>query len=122
MLRDARGGIKDASHIRKLAESSSTPMPIVDIAHSRKPAPLSAKLTPHFDSLPHRSDMLSARAAGGSSLDWSALVAGQRMASGCHPFKRARGLVRRPTDHLCMPSLNTLHCRPGFRRRREVDP
>ncbi|KAJ9105020.1 hypothetical protein QFC19_003651 [Naganishia cerealis] len=50
-----QGGIKDASHIRKLGEDCSVPLPIIDIAHQH---------------------LITARAAGGGHLDWSSLVAG----------------------------------------------
>ncbi|GAA96143.1 uncharacterized protein L969DRAFT_91597 [Mixia osmundae IAM 14324] len=63
------GGIKDASHIRKLAESVDCPVPIIDAAHSH---------------------LITARAQGGSHLDWSSLVGGQRISAGLAPFKRAR--------------------------------
>ena len=53
-------------HIRQLAESHNVPMPILDVAHQH---------------------MLSARAHGGDELDWTALVGGQRIAAGLHPFK-----------------------------------
>jgi len=65
------GGLKDASHIRRLTAELNAPMPVVDLAHQH---------------------MLTARAihdaqkvAGTQSfdsLDWSALVAGPRVAAG----------------------------------------
>ncbi|KAF8522853.1 NAD-P-binding protein [Gautieria morchelliformis] len=63
------GGIKDASHIRSLAATHNSPMPIIDVAHQH---------------------MLTARAIHGAQgeeakypvLDWSALVAGSRVAAG----------------------------------------
>lgn len=86
------GGIKDAAyvpssllqipnaellelfrHIRKLAEDVGVPMPIIDTAHQH---------------------LVTARAVGGASLDWSSLVAGQRIAAGLPPFKRHVRLER----------------------------
>lgn len=77
------GGIKDASyvlpppiqllnaehlpssrHIRKLAEDSRVPMPMIDTAHQH---------------------LITARAVGGADLDWSSLVAGE---SRCTPYER----------------------------------
>jgi hypothetical protein len=62
-----QGGIKDASHIRRLAEESSVPMPIIDVAHQH---------------------LITARANGGDQLDWSSLVGGQRIAAGLPPFEK----------------------------------
>ncbi|CAO1622366.1 unnamed protein product [Jaminaea pallidilutea] len=69
------GGIKDASHIRRLATSVDCPLPIIDIAHQH---------------------LLSARANAppGKQLDWSSLVAGQRISSGLPPFSRTQGFER----------------------------
>lgn len=70
------GGLKDATHIRTLAASVDTPMPIVDVAHQH---------------------LVSARAAAhGTDLDWSSLVGGQRIASGLAPFKRDTSAI--PTE------------------------
>lgn len=60
-------------HIRKLAEDVGVPMPIIDTAHQH---------------------LVTARAVGGASLDWSSLVAGQRIAAGLPPFKRHVRLER----------------------------
>ncbi|KAJ9093071.1 hypothetical protein QFC21_006564 [Naganishia friedmannii] len=68
-----QGGIKDASHIRKLGEDCSVPLPIIDIAHQH---------------------LITARATGGGHLDWSSLVAGERIAAGLPPFKRHLRLER----------------------------
>lgn len=62
-----QGGIQDASHIRRLAEESSVPMPIMDIAHQH---------------------LVAAKANGGEKLDWSSLVGGQRISAGLPPFSR----------------------------------
>jgi hypothetical protein len=52
-------------HIRQLAESHNVPMPVMDVAHQH---------------------MLSARAHGGETMDWTALVGGERIAAGLQPF------------------------------------
>lgn len=59
------GGIADARHIRQLAENHNVPMPTMDVAHQH---------------------MLSARAHGGDQMDWTALVAGERISAGQQPF------------------------------------
>lgn len=69
------GGIKDASHIRRLGASVDCPLPIVDVAHQH---------------------LIAARANAppGQKLDWSSLVAGQRLASGLPAFGKREGLQR----------------------------
>lgn len=67
------GGITDARHIRQLAESHNVPMPVMDVAQQH---------------------MLTARAHGGDELDWTSLVAGQRIAAGLQPFQGKRKLER----------------------------
>ena len=70
------GGIKDASHIRRLGASVDCPLPIVDVAHQH---------------------LISARAnapTDNKQLDWSSLVAGQRIAAGLPPFDKKAGLTR----------------------------
>ena len=59
-------------HIRYLAESHNVPMPVMDVAHQH---------------------MLSARAHGGDMMDWTALVAGQRIAAGLQPFAGRVSLI-----------------------------
>jgi hypothetical protein len=59
------GVMSPCRHIRQLAESHNVPMPVMDVAHQH---------------------MLSARAHGGEEMDWTALVAGQRIAAGLQPF------------------------------------
>ncbi|TYJ53496.1 hypothetical protein B9479_005882 [Cryptococcus floricola] len=59
------GGINDARNIRQLAESHNVPMPCMDVAQQH---------------------MLSARAHGGDTMDWTALVGGQRISAGLEPF------------------------------------
>ncbi|CAO1626497.1 unnamed protein product [Sympodiomycopsis kandeliae] len=61
-------GLKDASHIRRLATSFDCPVPTVDNAHR---------------------NLVAARAnSNGRDLDWSSLVAGQRISSGLPPFEK----------------------------------
>lgn len=68
-----KGGIKDASLIRKLAEEHGVPMPLVDTAHQH---------------------LVAARVNGGGHLDWSALVGGVRTSAGLPPFtKQVRALI-----------------------------
>lgn len=55
------------SHIRRLADECSVPMPIIDVAHQH---------------------LITARANGGDQLDWSSMVAGQRMSAGLPPFTK----------------------------------
>ncbi|PWN50511.1 6-phosphogluconate dehydrogenase C-terminal domain-like protein [Violaceomyces palustris] len=69
------GGIKDASHIRRLGDSVDCPLPIIDLA---------------------RQHMISARAHGGSHLDWSSLSAGFRITAGVPPFERPEMLQKQP--------------------------
>lgn len=59
------GGLKDANHLRHLAAENDCIIPTVDRAHS---------------------NLITARAVGGGSLDWSSLVAGPRLAAGLSPF------------------------------------
>ena len=59
------GGLKDANHLRHLAAEHDCIIPTVDRAHS---------------------NLITARAMGGGSLDWSSLVAGPRLAAGLSPF------------------------------------
>ncbi|KAJ3721829.1 hypothetical protein C8R42DRAFT_696364 [Lentinula raphanica] len=56
------GGIKDASHIRHLTAKYNSPMPIIDVAHQHLG-------TQSLD-----------------VLDWTALIAGSRVAAGLDPF------------------------------------
>ncbi|PWZ02375.1 6-phosphogluconate dehydrogenase C-terminal domain-like protein [Testicularia cyperi] len=67
------GGIKDASHIIRLGESVDCPLPIIELA---------------------RQHMVSARAIGGSNLDWSSLSAGFRVTAGVEPFERKEMLKK----------------------------
>jgi hypothetical protein len=69
------GGVKDATHIRRLTAEHNSPMPSIDTAHH---------------------SLLTARALHASQartgttsfpvLDWSALIAGTRVAAGLDAF------------------------------------
>ncbi|KAI0248353.1 NAD-P-binding protein [Lactifluus subvellereus] len=69
------GGVKDATHIRRLVSEHNSPMPAVDIAHNH----LLAARALH-----------AAQARTGTTsfpvLDWSALIAGTRVAAGLDAF------------------------------------
>jgi len=70
------GGIKDASHIRRLTALYNAPMPVIDVAHQ------------HF--LTARAAHLAQQAKGESEfevIDWSSLVAGSRLAAGMDAFQ-----------------------------------
>ncbi|BEJ01367.1 hypothetical protein CcaverHIS631_0600490 [Cutaneotrichosporon cavernicola] len=59
------GGLADAKHIRQLADAHNVPMPAIDVAQQH---------------------LTTARAIGRADYDWTALVAGERIASGQPPF------------------------------------
>ncbi|KAM0788608.1 hypothetical protein ACM66B_001728 [Microbotryomycetes sp. NB124-2] len=63
------GGLKDARHLRQLAQSVDCVIPTVDAAHQH---------------------LVTSRAHGGKDRDWSSLVAGVRLASGLLPFTGQR--------------------------------
>ncbi|KAL4070720.1 NAD(P)-binding protein [Scleroderma citrinum] len=68
-------GIKDSLHIRRLAAELNCPMPTVDIAHQRL--------------ITTRSIHERQRSSGSQKwdiLDWSASIAGSRVAAGLEPF------------------------------------
>ncbi|CAK9779428.1 NAD(P)-binding protein [Cutaneotrichosporon oleaginosum] len=67
------GGLADAKHIRQLADTHNVPMPTIDVAHQH---------------------LTTARAVGGEDYDWTALVAGERIASGQPPFAGKTRLER----------------------------
>jgi hypothetical protein len=77
------GGVKDATHIRRLASEHNSPMPAIDTAHNH----LLAARALH-----------AAQARTGTTsfpvLDWSALIAGTRVGAGLDPFDG--GKVRVP--------------------------
>ncbi|TFY61536.1 hypothetical protein EVG20_g7019, partial [Dentipellis fragilis] len=68
---DISGGIKDATHIRRLTQDQNTPMPAVDVAYQHL---LTARAL-------HQAQLATGEATY-QSLDWSALVAGTRVAAG----------------------------------------
>jgi hypothetical protein len=69
------GGVKDASHIRRLTADHNSPMPAIDTAHHNL---LTARA------------LHTAQARTGTTsfpvLDWSALIAGTRVAAGLDAF------------------------------------
>ncbi|KAI9570357.1 NAD(P)-binding protein [Boletus coccyginus] len=69
------GGIKDSMHIRRLTAELNCPMPAVDVAHQRL---ITARSIHQEQKLAgtHKWDII----------DWSALIAGSRVATGMHPF------------------------------------
>ncbi|KZS96203.1 NAD(P)-binding protein [Sistotremastrum niveocremeum HHB9708] len=69
------GGIKDATHIRRLLTAHNSPMPVIDIAHQHL---LTARAL-------HQAEEAKG-VAKNEILDWSALVAGSRVAAGRPPF------------------------------------
>lgn len=69
------GGIKDSTHIRKLAAEVNSPMPALDTAHQHL---LSARAL--HDSKKARGQPVF------ETLDWSSIVAGTRVASGLDGF------------------------------------
>ncbi|KAJ4472579.1 NAD(P)-binding protein [Lentinula edodes] len=78
------GGIKDASHIRHLTAKYSAPMPMIDIAHQRL--------------ITARAIHTTQKEEGTQShdvLDWTALIAGSRVAAGLDPFqsRKAKAVV-----------------------------
>ncbi|CCL98158.1 uncharacterized protein FIBRA_00152 [Fibroporia radiculosa] len=72
------GGLKDANHIRRLVTDLNSPMPVTDAAHAHM---LTARAI-------HAEQKHSGEAAF-EVLDWSALVAGARVAAGLPPFDNA---------------------------------
>jgi hypothetical protein len=84
------GGIKDAAHIRRLAAASDAPMPALDVAYQHL---LTARAT--------HAAQTRAGAPEFPVLDWSALVAGTRVAAGLEPLHRDE--VRRLPSmlHVC---------------------
>lgn len=73
------GGVKDAAHIRRLSSEHNSPMPAIDTAHHHL---LTARA------------LHSAQARTGTTsfpvLDWSALIAGTRVAAGLDAFNDAK--------------------------------
>ncbi|KAJ3829369.1 NAD(P)-binding protein [Lentinula raphanica] len=69
------GGIKDASHIRHLTAKYNSPMPIIDVAHQH----LVTARAIHAAQKEEGTQSLDV-------LDWTALIAGSRVAAGLDPF------------------------------------
>jgi 3-hydroxyisobutyrate dehydrogenase-like beta-hydroxyacid dehydrogenase len=69
------GGIKDASNIRRLTNELNSPMPTVDIAHQR----LLTTRALHQQTTAAKTNKFE-------TLDWSAIVAGSRVAAGLDAF------------------------------------
>ncbi|KAF9245887.1 NAD(P)-binding protein [Melanogaster broomeanus] len=80
------GGIKDSMHIRRLTAELNCPMPAVDIAHQRM--------------ITARSIHQEQKVAGTQKwdiMDWSAMIAGSRVAAGLDPFDNSK--VRGPSHN-----------------------
>ncbi|KAJ7084736.1 NAD-P-binding protein [Mycena crocata] len=73
------GGIKDASHIRRLTAVHNSPMPSIDIAHQHL---ITARAI-------HTSQVQAGKEAV-DVLDWSGIVAGTRVAAGLDAFDSAK--------------------------------
>ncbi|KAJ7762325.1 NAD-P-binding protein [Mycena maculata] len=69
------GGIKDASHIRRLTAVHNAPMPNIDVAHQHM---ITARAI--------HNGMVQAGSETVDVLDWSGMVAGTRVAAGLAPF------------------------------------
>jgi hypothetical protein len=82
------GGIKDSTHIRRLATEHDSPMPAIDNAHHHL---LTARA------------LHEAQARTGTTsfpvLDWSALIAGTRVAAGLDAFDGAKVRSRSISRH-----------------------
>ncbi|KAL0951668.1 hypothetical protein HGRIS_008347 [Hohenbuehelia grisea] len=75
------GGIKDASHIRRLTAEHNSPMPNIDVAHQHM--------------ITARAIHTAQKAAGKQeyeTLDWSGIVAGTRVAAGLDAFDSRKHL------------------------------
>ncbi|KAF8140492.1 NAD(P)-binding protein [Boletus edulis] len=81
------GGIKDSMHIRRLTAELNCPMPAVDIAHQRM---ITARSIHQEQKLAgtHKWDII----------DWSALIAGSRVAAGMDPFDSNKNTRVIPDD------------------------
>ncbi|KAF4604832.1 hypothetical protein EYR40_003614 [Pleurotus pulmonarius] len=69
------GGIKDASHIRRLTAEHNSPMPVIDVAHQH----LITARAIHANQVAQGKETFK-------TLDWSGLVAGPRVAAGLDAF------------------------------------
>lgn len=65
----ATGGLKDTSHVRRLAQAVGATTPALDAAQR---------------------GLVASIASGGADLDWSSLVAGARLSAGLNPFTGVR--------------------------------
>ncbi|KAJ6601139.1 NAD-P-binding protein [Mycena vulgaris] len=75
------GGIKDASHIRRLTAFHNSPMPSIDIAHQHL---ITARAI-------HTSQVQAGK-EGVEVLDWSGIVAGTRVAAGLDAFDSGKNV------------------------------
>ncbi|TFK77471.1 NAD-P-binding protein [Pluteus cervinus] len=73
------GGIKDASHIRRLTAKHNSPMPVIDIAHQH------LITTRAIHSSLHQEGQ-----ASHDVLDWSGIVAASRVSAGLDAFDRKK--------------------------------
>ena len=84
------GGIKDSTHIRRLSTELNAPMPAIETAHHNL---LTARA------------LHTAQARTGTTsfpvLDWSALIAGTRVAAGLEPFDGPKARSRSLSRPLC---------------------
>jgi len=84
------GGIKDAAHIRRLTSEHNSPMPAIDTAHHHL---LTARA------------LHDAQARTGTTsfpvLDWSALIAGTRVAAGLDAFDSGKARLSSHTYTTC---------------------
>ncbi|KIK70599.1 hypothetical protein GYMLUDRAFT_282513 [Collybiopsis luxurians FD-317 M1] len=83
------GGIKDASHVRRLTAQYNAPMPTVDIAHQR----LITARAIHTVQKEEGTRTLDL-------LDWTAIIAGSRVAAGLDPFnsRKHKAVVEEADD------------------------
>ncbi|KAJ7157295.1 NAD-P-binding protein [Mycena filopes] len=77
------GGIKDASHIRRLTAVHGAPMGMIDVAHGHL---ITARAI-------HNSKVQSGATPTVDVLDWSGIIAGTRVAAGLEPFDSKHGSV-----------------------------
>jgi len=83
-----QGGMKDAKHIRTLAENSNSPIPTIDTAFQNMCTARALRDSPYSVSKPEH-----------EVLDWSALVAGPRVAAGLDGFDtRKHGKIEKEED------------------------
>ncbi|KAH9486311.1 putative oxidoreductase YfjR [Psilocybe cubensis] len=73
------GGIKDATHIRRLTAKHNSPMPAIDVAHQNL---LTARA--HFRRMQQQGH------SPYEELDWSGLIAGTRVSAGLYPFDQRK--------------------------------